>query len=388
MARAASGLCGRQWQTVVARGRWSSPHRTWRAANAYFCDDGSARERRHAVMRQVPVVTLDERFRSARWIFENRCRRRGSVGAPRRATSSRRRPSCGAADLHPHLMTPGWTTPATLIREMAGLDYECRLLGAGVPGRTVADVHARGVTTVVFLPPAIESTMLLTIPGVTRLSARNPGLMTGVGNWTYFLDGSMPTLIDAGVGAADHLEELSSALGGVGVGLSRVMVTHAHADHASGASSLAARWPAAVFLKFPGLADAKYPVQWQPIVDGQRSPPAIYRWRSCIRLAIRRTSVSLACRDADAVQWRPARRGVYGRDSWSRGGSLTACLVAGAHRGDGSRDRAAGAWRRIERSGRPHRALPGASRRARAADPRGATGRGRHGDGDRRSGVR
>ena len=111
--------------------------------------------------------------------------------------------------------------------------------------------------------------MVVTIPGVKQLSARNPGVMTGAGNWTYFLSGSMPALIDAGVGQADHVEELSSALG-TSV-LARVMVTHAHADHASGALSLAARWPAAVFLKYPWPdQDARYAVQWQPIVDGQQ----------------------------------------------------------------------------------------------------------------------
>jgi FkbM family methyltransferase len=56
-------------------------------------------------------------------------------------------------DLHPHLMAHlDGTTPAALIHQMARLDYECRLLGAGVPGPAVADIHARGVTTVVFLP--------------------------------------------------------------------------------------------------------------------------------------------------------------------------------------------------------------------------------------------
>ena len=111
--------------------------------------------------------------------------------------------------------------------------------------------------------------MVVTIPGVKQLSARNPGVMTGAGNWTYLLSGSMPALIDAGVGQDDHVEEVSSALG-TSV-LARVIVTHAHADHASGAPSLAARWPAAGFLKYPWLEqDAGYAVQWQPIVDGQQ----------------------------------------------------------------------------------------------------------------------
>jgi FkbM family methyltransferase len=55
-------------------------------------------------------------------------------------------------DLHPHLMALlDGTTPQALIHEMAALGYDCRLLGAGVPGRRVTDVHAPGVTPVVFL---------------------------------------------------------------------------------------------------------------------------------------------------------------------------------------------------------------------------------------------
>jgi glyoxylase-like metal-dependent hydrolase (beta-lactamase superfamily II) len=112
--------------------------------------------------------------------------------------------------------------------------------------------------------------MSINIPGVRRLAARNPGPMTGLGNWTYLLDGSVPALIDAGVGVPDHIEELSSALGDSARGLSRAIVTHAHSDHASGAPALAGRWPQAHFLKYSWPEqDAKYAVTWQPVTDGQ-----------------------------------------------------------------------------------------------------------------------
>lgn len=94
--------------------------------------------------------------------------------------------------------------------------------------------------------------------------------MTGLGNWTYLVDGDAPALIDAGVGDSGHIEELSASLGDPAAGLAKVIVTHAHADHASGAPALAARWPAAGFLKFPWPEqDAKYPVPWQAVADGQ-----------------------------------------------------------------------------------------------------------------------
>jgi hydroxyacylglutathione hydrolase len=62
------------------------------------------------------------------------------------------------------------------------------------------------------------------------------------GNNTWLIDGREPTLIDAGVGAAAHLEAIAQALDGRP--LARVLITHGHADHASGVPALRARWPA------------------------------------------------------------------------------------------------------------------------------------------------
>ena len=38
--------------------------------------------------------------------------------------------------------------------------------------------------------------------------------MTGAGNWTWLIRGRVPTLIDAGVGDPQHLDELEEALAG------------------------------------------------------------------------------------------------------------------------------------------------------------------------------
>jgi glyoxylase-like metal-dependent hydrolase (beta-lactamase superfamily II) len=111
--------------------------------------------------------------------------------------------------------------------------------------------------------------MSVDVPGLTTIAARNPGLMTGTGNWTYLFHGSAPTLVDAGAGRSDHIDEVAATLGDST--LARVIVTHAHADHASGAPLLAARWPRAEFLKFPWPEqDAKYQVPWRAAFDGQR----------------------------------------------------------------------------------------------------------------------
>lgn len=73
------------------------------------------------------------------------------------------------------------------------------------------------------------------------LTAANPGPLTGAGNNTWLMDGAEPALIDAGVGAAEHIEAIAAAL--TGRSLVRVLVTHGHPDHASGVPALRARWP-------------------------------------------------------------------------------------------------------------------------------------------------
>ena len=101
---------------------------------------------------------------------------------------------------------------------------------------------------------------------VIPIHAGNPGAMTGTGNWTYLLPGRVPTLIDAGVGTAAHLDAVSRETGGA---LAQVLVTHGHTDHAGGASALAARWNAARFLKMPWPdRDDRRAVAWEAIGDG------------------------------------------------------------------------------------------------------------------------
>lgn len=91
--------------------------------------------------------------------------------------------------------------------------------------------------------------------------------MTGDGNWTWLIDGRVPTLIDAGTGDARHLDAVAEALGGRQ--LARVLVTHGHGDHASGAPALAAREPSAEFMKMPWPErDARLDVAWKPLADG------------------------------------------------------------------------------------------------------------------------
>jgi glyoxylase-like metal-dependent hydrolase (beta-lactamase superfamily II) len=101
---------------------------------------------------------------------------------------------------------------------------------------------------------------------IVPLHAANPGPMTGEGNWTYFLSGRHPVLIDAGTGKPEHIAAVEVARA---EGPGHVVVSHAHGDHASGAGTIAARWPETTFSKYPWPErDGKYPVNWHALSDG------------------------------------------------------------------------------------------------------------------------
>jgi glyoxylase-like metal-dependent hydrolase (beta-lactamase superfamily II) len=92
--------------------------------------------------------------------------------------------------------------------------------------------------------------------------------MTGSGNWTYLIEGDRPVLIDAGVGREEHLEAIAAR---APAGPARVIVSHGHSDHASGAPALLGRWPAAGLEKFPWPErDSSSGVPWQSLADGDR----------------------------------------------------------------------------------------------------------------------
>src|SRR5262249_10288031 len=95
--------------------------------------------------------------------------------------------------------------------------------------------------------------------------------MTGTGNNTYLLiaDRGDAALVDAGVGDARHLADLDAALSAHQATLTRVLVTHGHADHAGGAPAIRASHAGVTFAKraWPGF-DGHYDVEWRPLRDG------------------------------------------------------------------------------------------------------------------------
>jgi len=76
---------------------------------------------------------------------------------------------------------------------------------------------------------------------VLRITAPNPGPMTGPGTNSYLVGGGDGrwTLIDPGPVSEPHGQALLGALAEVGGRLERILVTHTHRDHSPGAAALA-----------------------------------------------------------------------------------------------------------------------------------------------------
>jgi glyoxylase-like metal-dependent hydrolase (beta-lactamase superfamily II) len=73
-------------------------------------------------------------------------------------------------------------------------------------------------------------------PGVRRITAPNPGLMTGPGTNTYLVGQRQVLVIDPADESPAHLDAIKTAGDGA---ITAILVTHAHPDHAPGARRLA-----------------------------------------------------------------------------------------------------------------------------------------------------
>ncbi|MDX5329092.1 MAG: MBL fold metallo-hydrolase [Marinobacter sp.] len=80
--------------------------------------------------------------------------------------------------------------------------------------------------------------------GVVRLTAPNPGMMTGPGTNTYILGFERFTVIDPGPAHEAHIEKILEVTGGV---VDQVLVTHTHLDHSPAVLELKQRTGCRVF---------------------------------------------------------------------------------------------------------------------------------------------
>jgi len=93
---------------------------------------------------------------------------------------------------------------------------------------------------------------------VLRVTAPNPGPMTGPGTNSYLVgEGGSFTVVDPGPESESHLQALLAAAAEAGGRIERILVTHTHRDHSPGAAALAAATGAPMWGRI-----AEHP-QWQ-----------------------------------------------------------------------------------------------------------------------------
>ena len=111
-------------------------------------------------------------------------------------------------------------------------------------------------------------------PGVWRVLAPNPGMMTGPGTNSYLIGDRRLTLLDPGPADERHADALVAAAEEIGAPIDRILVTHTHRDHSPGAHLLAERLQ--VVLTGPGAPDdGLQDERWEPdeeVTDGSRIP--------------------------------------------------------------------------------------------------------------------
>ncbi len=81
------------------------------------------------------------------------------------------------------------------------------------------------------------------LPGIHRLVAPNPSVLTGPGTNTYLLGNKSITVLDPGPDIPEHVEAIVAAIKGLGGEIERVVTTHTHPDHSPGAAELQLRFP-------------------------------------------------------------------------------------------------------------------------------------------------
>jgi glyoxylase-like metal-dependent hydrolase (beta-lactamase superfamily II) len=89
-----------------------------------------------------------------------------------------------------------------------------------------------------FGPMPVPGRPDLLVPGVVRVTAPNPGLMTGPGTNSYLIGESELAVVDPGPDIESHRAALLDAAAEHGP-IRWVLVTHTHVDHAPGAAALA-----------------------------------------------------------------------------------------------------------------------------------------------------
>lgn len=130
------------------------------------------------------------------------------------------------------------------------------------------------------LIPIVPGAVVEIAPGVRRITAPNPGVMTGPGTNTYLLGHDELALIDPGPELAAHQHALLAA---VGDRLRWIFCTHTHRDHSPLARALKAATGAQVFGYGQTPADGRQDETFAPdraLADGDVVACGEYRLRA------------------------------------------------------------------------------------------------------------
>lgn len=112
-------------------------------------------------------------------------------------------------------------------------------------------------------------------PGVRRVTANNPGVMTGPGTNTYLLGEERVTVIDPGPPLAEHADAIMQAIVDGGGELAQILTTHTHPDHSPCTRLLLERQAAPVMgaLVDPdGRQDEDFAPDAEPVHDALYTP--------------------------------------------------------------------------------------------------------------------
>jgi glyoxylase-like metal-dependent hydrolase (beta-lactamase superfamily II) len=91
------------------------------------------------------------------------------------------------------------------------------------------------------MPDLIHGKAVSLAPQLRRLTAPNPGMMTGAGTNTYLLGERDVAIVDPGPDIAEHVTAILDAIAERGGRLARIFVTHTHVDHSPACKGLLER---------------------------------------------------------------------------------------------------------------------------------------------------
>lgn len=111
-------------------------------------------------------------------------------------------------------------------------------------------------------------------PGLRRITAPNPGPMTGAGTNTYILGSDRIAVVDPGPAIPSHIDLIVDSIAEAGGAIEWIFVTHTHGDHSPGAALLAEKTGAPCvgrLSSLPQFQDASF------IPDIQLQHDALFR---------------------------------------------------------------------------------------------------------------